>query len=403
MSSDILQVSCRGFFYGAHKAITGLPQPWQIHLTDANVFRKVRTNGDGACALHAAFGNFLLAGELAAPSACRKAVGALLLQLSRDYAAGAAALGERLATVASMLWSFAMAYLARKPDRDTEADLFWQHLDSSSRDAAETVFRAHVLAARQHAQQLCCFDAAAARLCTLLPRAFFLEPIAMTLDGSLAAWQEPAWELGPDGNLIVKTTRTVPVGFPADRPPDSKLAALGDARSCFDCLRRAFFLRGRGASSSAQQDVVRLLYEIAEQTPSFRAELLNFVGLLLDDFHHEHVVATAPDFFGAVAFRALAQAVQDPSYWFSVDELLLFADLLHQNVIVLEEFPASFQCAGFSTLRSEQAVAFVSLESGRIGCVRSHFSRVLPFSPSVRVASSAESVSSVSLLRRRRP
>ena len=39
VSSDILQVSCRGFFYGAHKAITGLPQPWQIHLTDANVFR----------------------------------------------------------------------------------------------------------------------------------------------------------------------------------------------------------------------------------------------------------------------------------------------------------------------------------------------------------------------------
>ena len=91
----------------------------------------------------------------------------------------------------------------------------------------------------------------------------------MTLDGSLAAWQEPAWELGPDGNLIVNTTGTVPVGFPADRPPDSKLAALSDARSCFDCLRRVFFLRGRGASSSAQQDVVRLLYEIAEQTPSF--------------------------------------------------------------------------------------------------------------------------------------
>ena len=224
----------------------------------------------------------------------------------------------------------------------------------------------------------------------------------MTLDGSLAAWQEPAWELGPDGDLILKTARAVPVGFPADRPPDSKLAALSDARSCFDCLRRAFFLRGRGASSVAQQDVVRLLYDVASRHRVFE-QSYRISGLLLDDFHHEHVVATAPDFFGATVFRALAQAVQDPSYWFSVDELLLFADLLHQNVIVLEEFPASFQCAGFFTLRSEQPVAFISLESGRIGCVRSHFSRVLPFSLSVRVASSAESVSSVSLLRRRRP
>ena len=95
--------SCRGFFYGAHKADTGLPEAWRIHLTDANVFRKVRSNGHGACALPASFGNFFLNGELAAPSTCRKAAGALLLQLSRYYAARATALGERLAPVASML------------------------------------------------------------------------------------------------------------------------------------------------------------------------------------------------------------------------------------------------------------------------------------------------------------
>ena len=106
----------------------------------------------------------------------------------------------------------------------------------------------------------------------------------MTLDGFLAAWQKPSWELGPDGKLFVKSTRTAPASFPADRPPDIKLAALGDARSCFDCLRQAFFLQGQGVISFARQAVVRLFYDAAEQTPSFRAELLDFAGLLRDDF-----------------------------------------------------------------------------------------------------------------------
>ena len=371
-SHDALHRQCQRYLYGSPKIIEALPLEYRQLVQHYGDFRKVRTKGDGACALHAPFGVPTSADELAAHSACRPAVADLLRQVADDFHGQSISVAQRLTHLVAILWGFVSAHLRNDPDRDSEADLFWQALPPPARASARAAFDNHQRARNEQQGQLELFDVTAARVCSTLPADVLLEPLALTLEGCLDEWHEPAWEVGSGGALIVKGSLSTPVPFPTDNPPYDKLAALADPRACFNALRRAFFIRGRGADNNQQQAIVSVLYDLTENTPSARQDLEQFARLLLTDFHQAHITPEAPATFAPQALLALSLAVRQPSYWFSVDELLLIADLLHQNIVVVEEFARSFHFAGSSFLRPQQPVAFVSLRSGRARNVRSH-------------------------------
>ena len=98
----------------------------------------------------------------------------------------------------------------------------------------------------------------------------------------------------------------------------------------------------------------------------------------MQDFVSATPYPAQPLWFQALAVDALANAHLNPIYWFSVDEVLMLADINNTNVVVFEDFDHGFEYAGSTLASVDDPVAVIALHSHREGMVRSHFQRPLP-------------------------
>ena len=184
-------------------------------------------------------------------------------------------------------------------------------------------------------------------------------------------------ELGD--RLIAKGTLQDPMDFPVADGPPNKYSALFDRRPAFDMLRKSFLITG---SREKQQQIIQIILECRDRgCLADGGVVTDLCRILLDDVCNLNPVSKPFEGFDAVAIRCFASACQDPGYYLSVDELLFLADIVNENVVIMElrDGRAAFAGAsrGVGSTRAERLVAIVGLDSSRRGRVRSHFSRMV--------------------------
>ena len=356
----------------------------------------LHTNGDGACGLHAAFGD-VDTGRLTCPRAREEAVSALSACYAR-YKRGAVVCHNFRAVIAA-LWAELGRPMALRQRLDpattepgcSEASLFWSFLP----EEIQTKIIAHVEnEERQRLEQATYFvtlDKFCRAACT--PSA---EPILRKVAEKLGWLPDrhtdfrflteaqcdelcclhptcsdlllPAYE-ERNGVTYVRGTRDSL--WPGNLPGAHKYAVLFNPDPAFDRLRRAFILPTEGD----RERVAHILFEMAEPiAPDAKVERL--AAFLLDE--QRAVVSTAaPATYLDDVWPAYLQAVATHGhrYYFSYDEILAIADAACANVIVLQRMGNVVQILDRSLGRGPCALVVIRNTGG--SCVRGHFERLL--------------------------
>ena len=361
-------------------------------LSEGTLLQRVTTDGDGACALHAAFGGLLRSSLCFCPDARERAADAL-----ESLAANAATdcFGSNLAqgfpafgSVKAQFWMLALSACRSHQDEGRECGLLWDAFPVEVQQEVRNAQAGYeqVLASQEAAMAR--FEHLSKMICVSSPHGRALvQRIALEVhgldvthlpddlerlcDAELHAWLGPAFDnLG--GEVIVKGTAANPVVFPMDGPAN-KYVALFDERPVFDYFRRAFFITGYGFK---QVQIIEILCESQELRDD--ADVCSLLDTLLVESQN---MAGTPDAFvgfDVVAVVAFARACRAPGYWFSFDEVLFLAEVLGEAVVVVELFGDHVaRCVGSSVLPAGKPVAIIGVDSNRVRRVRSHFSRLV--------------------------
>ena len=214
----------------------GVADPGFAWLTHGHTqFMSIRTNGDGACALHSAFGE-LGARELFCPNARQRAVRVLRPHLLAEGA------GLPTQCVRASIWSelarpAASFALNSGEEPSSESELFWELASPELRRQAEAQVLAQEAAA-EHAR------ATRSTLRQLARVAF--DPSSAAFVAALHARLKPLY--GAIADFDVESFGAYP----------TKLEACLDAAAQYDCLREALLQPARSALSSVAQIVYDL-------------------------------------------------------------------------------------------------------------------------------------------------
>ena len=92
---------------------------------------------------------------------------------------------------------------------------------------------------------------------------------------------------------------------------------------------------------------------------------------------HETQTLTVPDGFLAAAWRCFKETLQNPHYYLSMHELLMFARLANINLVVSTYDNATFHFAGATfSYENSAEIVYVCLDNNNTGRVRGHFERM---------------------------
>ena len=360
-------------------------------LVDGSCCVRVRTCGDGACALHAGFGYLRPRGvecdrarELAS-SAIKELLGAVP---SGRLGSTLSERSGRWHVVAAAFWGMALDACRRRVRADRESKSLWSCFTAEVRGRIADVVQRHSEAVESQRLTMRRFHEVARRLCAdwgvenefvcRVARAVHGFDVSgvpgdvrRCCDSGYHGWLGPAYEeIG--GQLIVKGTAARPEPFPIHDGPANKFVALADARPVFDALRKSFFITG---NRCMQARIIEILCDLEvdegdELVTEFRDSLLN-------DMDNINPNPEAFPGFHSVALVAFATAILSPDYWLSFDELLFLADVVEEVVLVLEIRDGEAHYIGGSRMRSGQHIAMVGIQGGGSGPVRSHFERMV--------------------------
>ena len=375
-------------------------------LSEGQSCIKVKTDGDGACALHAGFGSWSWRSRVFRLPDARALAARALLALLDSVPDGLGA--ERLRAssprwhlVVVAFWGMVVDACRRRGYEGREAKILWSVCSPEVQARIAEVVENHHQAVDRQREAMVRFDKLARRLCvewrtadefvrrvakevqgldiTVLP-----EDIEQFCDVAYHAWLGPAYEQ-VRGELIVKGTFKNPVPFPL-MGPANKYVALFDARREFDGLRQAFFVTG---DREMQTRIIQILCE-CERGDS-NDVVVDFRELLLHGMADLNSEPAVFDGFDIAAVAAFARACADPRYWFSLDELLFLADVVGEMVVVVELRDGGAHFAGSSKLQTGKPLALVGIDSNRAASVRSHFSRMVMVPDAAAAATAASS------------
>jgi hypothetical protein len=361
-------------------------------LSEGTWLQRVVTEGDGACALHAAFGGLHNSLPFSCPDARVRAANAL-----ESLAASAATertgsnLSQRFpafVNVKAQFWDLALAACRSDHNEGRECGLLWDAYPVGVQQDVRDAQAVYEQALANQEATMARFEELSKLICVASPHGRELvQRIALEVhgldvthvpdvlerfcDADLHDWLGPAFDCLGD-KVIVKGTAAKPVAFPADGPAN-KYVALFDARPVFDYFRRAFFITGCRPKQIQIIDILCQSQDVRDDR-----DVCSLLDTLLAESQN---LAASPDAFAGfdiVAVRAFARACLDSRYWFSFDEVLFLAEVLGEAVVVVELFEDRVaRCVGSSVRPAGKPVAVIGVDSNRVRRVRSHFSRLV--------------------------
>ena len=317
------------------------------------------TLGDGACAVHAAFGERTETGVLICHGARELAMHVLEAAMHSE--------DQQASRIKSTLWREMACRGMKEDEAAPEARLFWQTFADKFPALAEVARNAAV-------QQADAENRATQRhqVLTQACRVFFLKaPVAIfqrfcsDIGYENAEGQEPCFEVQGDRRLVKGTKRRE---LPADGP-DSKLEAIRRDEEVFDALRTAVLWSADRGTILAALDRCSLEDEHGHAAALARA---------LRDVHAcDNAPSLAPAEFEACAVAAYLVAIQQQAYYFSVDEVQVICRQLGANVLIVKEVaPLVLLVEGVVYSQAGQDFRAIVLRgAGDNGSVRSHFER----------------------------
>ena len=326
------------------------------------------TVGDGACGIHATFGSVNVEGQLQCSDARQVAAEALELAL-RDQAYRE---DLHVKAVRLSLWS-ELALPAAMETGSVEAKLFWKHLsDMYPQERKEVECALRAMQQRDNAAT------ARARVFQRECRNFFLNgsPEVVTAICKKIGYEdneglEDAFEERRQGK-IVKGTLNTP--FPAGGPA-KKTHAVREHDPVYDALRCAVFL-GRDL-----QECVAAISEVVTRLEckaciAWRDVLVRHIQ---QEAEHAATAAGAePASFWLAATDAYLMAIVEDSYFFSVDELAVIAEVRGQSLVIVKEGEDGGLVPCNVVAKPGPTVMVLVQNANREGPVRSHFERVVP-------------------------
>ena len=321
--------------------------------------RPVTTCGDGACALHAVFGQPDAGGTLFAPEARTYAKHCMNSVLNSPHMEGDMAIWVR--AVSLSLWDeFIVPHLEGLPSR--EGEIFWDELSIRNPLFAEKCEAVHAMNKMQGNSMI---DArkrlllASSAFFTREMEEEFVRPLAVQLryipehvnpsdvsadEMELLRVHSPhASEFlgsakSTDG--FVCGTRSV---FPASGP-QCKYAALFDPSRHFDAIRYMFLV----AADPSMMTFVQSLHEII-RTTSAHPDLIERARCFCSQVHSfslSNVTSQLPASFVSEAWSAYCNSICHPDYYFSIDELLIICRVAAVNMAVFTRNAQHLSFAG---------------------------------------------------------
>ena len=308
-----------------------MPPLHREKLSDAS-YRSLKTNGDGACAMHSIWGRPNLHKELELPGARDKAVNAIRALPARAEECSVCL--RYLEIIRGSLYNeFVRKYF--EGNKSVERRIFWSSMEELcpvlAKETRQFYQQCVVREARQVAAKVEALSASR-EFFVLSQEQAVVRPLAVRLgfvpagaglEGNPDEWEGFGSAASVDG--FVRGTRQ---RFPPDGPA-SKYAALFDRRPIFDGIREAF-----------------LIYLDAESTPK------TFYKLLQDSRYTDHPqgfvdkvsqwcqfcqVQYEPTDFGFRAWNAYLKSIGAGNYYFSIDEVVGISVSVQANVAIFEE------------------------------------------------------------------
>ena len=355
----------------------------------------LKTRGDGACGLHAVFGEPSDTGEFVKTHATEFAASMMssgIASLSNNDQSKSYA-----DAILESCWSeFVLPFL--REEASHESELFWEALREKDLDLQQECIAFFIEAqtadkrtreARQvlhQASRQFFFESTeqdvvlpVAKWLGLVPDVF--DPTRMSEQGYIGTllreypdtsdFLEPA--CSAEG--FIKGTREQ---FPLFGPC-CKYQALLDGRICFDKLREAFVIVGGGRCDQFLQALQHVL-----STRQLRQDQVNasqqFKSVVLRFAQTQGSSGRPPNFSTRswpVYLNCIQRKRNGMGYYFSVDELLALATIAHVNLIVFKSSENKLVYAG-ENLRGNGPVVFIKLAGSATQRVHSHFERLIP-------------------------
>ena len=148
-------------------------------------------------------------------------------------------------------------------------------------------------------------------------------------------------------------------------------------------VRRQSFLESIGRVAARR---LRLALQAALERARYAEDNLRIVRLLEEwrtsyDALHGDATFEVPEDLYVAAWQSYKEAIAHGDYYFSVDELLVFARLAHVDLVITTYQNGVFKVAG-STFREESpsSLVYVSLNDNGATRMRGHFERIWPCS-----------------------
>ena len=339
--------------------------------------RELTTTGDGACALHAAFGTPDLATSQVrlenARGFLRETLGEVLPQIRPQ-------MHHVKETVVSGLWTeFVLPYVgAGAAVAQQEEAIFLGHLRSSPH--WERVLEA--VASHRERQEAFDIQEAIARN---LSGSIFVRELDTGLWSRLAmtANVEEEFASAPfqirNGMCLVKGTNEV---FEADGSggPHTKYAALFDPRSVFDGLRLSFLRMTCGERLVRLDDALAEYLESESEANAAGTEAVLEYLQRCRDYYDPRGGAVFPPWFAEAAWPCFVDSMCDRqrSYFLNANELLLSCELRRQNIIVFGRRFGEARFVGAVAGLADSPLVLVILHiDDAENRVRSHFQRLV--------------------------
>lgn len=327
------------------------------------------TLGDGACAIHAAFGKTNRNGQLECVSARSLAAKALTdaLRCESGY------LNERIAAVRMSLWD-ELALPAAAGMDSVEAQIFWRNLSELYPEEAGKV-REAVAVEAERTTELTKQKYKLAKAC----RSFFvngtvscIESLCSRIGYATNEGAEDCFEERRDGKYVKGTRNSV---WPAEGPM-KKMDAIRYDHDAFDSLRLAVFL------ARDLEMCIEVLKDIAKDMENVEGERLQKEleeYLRQAEQSEDKVRPTQPQSFYDAAVDAYLCSVMEDGYYFSYDEVATVAERRGQGLLIVKEDEAAnfVPCCAVQNGSNRQPVIIILVKNANSsGRVRSHFERL---------------------------
>ena len=317
------------------------------------------TLGDGACGLHAVFGQTDGCQlKWLKPNGRQRVAEALRTVIEAQS-------GEQARAVQVALWD-ELAVPAACGNGGPESRLFWQHLLAVSPalcKAVEARVQKADAASRQSAGNHLQLTAVCREFFLSGPKEGVAQPICHAIGFIQEEGSELCYEEWQNGQRVK--------GAQAERPqsvnrPETKWEAVCDQDPVYDALRKAVFL-----NRSDKTAVLKVLEEAEDEVCHRVAETLQAC------WHEEQSAPEPPREFTAQALPAYMAAVQDAGYFFSADELVAVAQLWGNSLVVVQANGLGQFVPCAATTGLDVAGVVVLVKGGRDGgALRSHYERL---------------------------